>query len=132
MPTKSSQSPAQALKGFKTKKRAYWKGIFAESLAEIFLRLKGYRFLERRHKTPFGEIDLVMKKGKILVAVEVKARSTQDAALESLTSHQQNRVVKSLRLFQVRHRIYHSCSLRFDFILLAGLKMCHIKGAWRS
>lgn len=113
------------------KRQSYWKGLVAEYLAMGLLMGKGYRCLARRYKTPYGEIDLVMAKGDYLVAVEVKARKTKAAALESLRPHQQQRICRALQAFQARHEAYHPFCLRFDFVLLMGLKMCHIKGAWR-
>lgn len=122
---KSDYAPSK-----KRKYQAYQKGLWAERLAELFLRLKGYRCLQRRYKTPLGEIDLVMRKGKYLVGVEVKARAKHHDAVDCLQISQQRRITQALELFQVRHNHYHHCALRCDFILLVGFKMCHIKGAW--
>ncbi len=44
--------------------RAYRRGLFAETIAALLLRLKGHRILARRYKTPVGEIDLVALKGR--------------------------------------------------------------------
>lgn len=112
------------------KYKAYQKGLWAERLAEFFLRLKGYRCLHRRYKTPLGEIDLIMRKGKYLIGVEVKARTKKENALDCLQISQQRRITRALELFQVRHSLYHHCTLRCDFVLLVGFKMCHIKEAW--
>jgi len=54
--------------------RAYRRGLFAETVAALLLRLKGHRILARRYRTPVGEIDLVALKGKRLAFVEVKRR----------------------------------------------------------
>lgn len=110
---------------------AYFKGFWAEILSEIFLRLKGYQCLCRRYKTPVGEVDLILKKGQTLIGVEVKARSLSSHAFDSLGTPQQKRVTRALQLFQLRNSQYHNCQLRYDFILLVGFKMCHIKDAWR-
>jgi putative endonuclease len=51
-------------------------GRRAESLAAWWLRLKGWRILARRVRTPVGEIDLVARRGRTIAFVEVKARAT--------------------------------------------------------
>ena len=52
-------------------------GLFAETVAALLLRLKGYAIVARRYKTPVGEIDLVALKGKRLAFIEVKRRKTR-------------------------------------------------------
>jgi len=67
--------------------KAYRRGVFAETLAALLFRLKGYRIVASRYRTPVGEIDLVALKGKRLAFVEVKRRKTQaDAAWTCLPS----------------------------------------------
>ena len=48
-------------------KRSYQMAEFAGKVAEflIYLRylMRGFRLIYWRHRTPFGEIDLVMRKG---------------------------------------------------------------------
>src|SRR5690349_11386752 len=60
--------------------RAYRRGLFAETLAALLLRLKGHRIVAQRYRTPLGEIDLVALKGKRLAFIEVKRRKTKDEA----------------------------------------------------
>ena len=52
----------------------YWRGIVAEWLASVLLMLRGYSILARRFRSPFGEIDIVARRGKRLAFVEVKRR----------------------------------------------------------
>ncbi len=66
------------------RKRAEKRGQRGEVLAAWYLRLKGYRILARRARVRGGEIDLVARRGRTLVFVEVKARAdavSGDAAL---------------------------------------------------
>ena len=67
------------------RRRAERQGLWAERLAEILLRLKGYRILDRRYRTKVGEIDLIARRGKRLAFVEVKRRKSQDEALDAIT-----------------------------------------------
>ena len=50
----------------------------------LLLLAKGFRPIARRYKTPLGEIDLIVKRGRTIAFVEVKARASRDDALESV------------------------------------------------
>ncbi|MEO0501369.1 MAG: YraN family protein [Pseudomonadota bacterium] len=66
------------------REQAERRGRRAETLAAWYLRLKGYRILGRRLRTRGGEIDIVARRGRTIVFVEVKARRddiSADAAL---------------------------------------------------
>ena len=52
---------------------AFQRGLSAESRAALLLIAKAYRILERRWKTPFGEIDIVARRRGVVVFVEVKS-----------------------------------------------------------
>jgi putative endonuclease len=54
---------------------AFRAGISAESRAAVFLMAKGFRIVARRWKSPAGEIDLIARRGRLLVFAEVKARA---------------------------------------------------------
>ena len=58
------------------------RGRYAESFAAWALRLKGYRLLARRFKTPLGEVDLIMRRGEVTAFIEVKARRRTGEAIE--------------------------------------------------
>jgi hypothetical protein len=56
------------------RRRADRAGRLAETLCALSLRLRGYRILDRRFRTPVGELDIVARRGRALVFVEVNAR----------------------------------------------------------
>jgi len=119
-----------------TARRAAWLyGHRAERWAAFWLRLKGYRILARRLKTPVGEIDLVARRGTTLVAIEVKARDAVDnvASMADLVRpHQRKRIEKALLLSLDREPNWQSLDIRFDVVLVSGpLRLTHIKDAWR-
>ena len=73
------------------------RGRRSEALAAWALRLKGYRILGRRLKTPLGEIDMVALPPFGPVGfVEVQARSGHDAALLSVGQSQRTRILVKL------------------------------------
>jgi putative endonuclease len=64
-------------------------GRKGESRACWYLRLRGYKIIARRYRTRFGEIDLVVRRRRILYFVEVKTRSQPGFGdpLESITPY---------------------------------------------
>lgn len=50
-------------------------GRFGESIAEGYLMRRGYVIVEKNYRKPWGELDIVAKKGRVLHFVEVKAGS---------------------------------------------------------
>lgn len=58
------------------RQRAEGRGRRGEAIAAWYLRLKGWRIVARRVKTPRGEIDLVARRGQTVAFVEVKWRAT--------------------------------------------------------
>ncbi|MBP7710376.1 MAG: YraN family protein [Rickettsiales bacterium] len=98
------------------KKRTYQFGILAEKIAIFLLILKGYQILKWRYKTRFGEIDIVAKKSDVIVAVEVKARSSKFLIEEVLHPHQINRIQMAAQFFISKNLKFQNCDLRFDFI----------------
>lgn len=112
-------------------KASYRKGLRSESLCCLILRLKFYRILARRYKTPVGEIDIVAARGNSVVAVEVKARSSHKAAAESVSPEQQRRVARALQFFLANAPRHAKADLRFDVMLVAPKRWpAHIKNAW--
>ncbi|MGH6974530.1 MAG: YraN family protein, partial [Stellaceae bacterium] len=50
---------------------AHRRGLKAERLCLWSLRLRGYRVLAQRYRTPVGEIDLIARRGRTVAAIEV-------------------------------------------------------------
>ena len=106
-------------------------GLFAETVAEALLRLKGYRILKRRWRTPAGEIDLLATRGRALVLVEVKRRTTIETALACVTTRQQDRLRRALRYAVAVLPGYAGHSWRCDLVALAPRRWPrHIVNAW--
>ena len=101
----------------------------------MFLRLKGYRILERNFKPPrgsgAGELDIIAFKNGTLVFVEVKRRRTTDEAAETISETVKKRRIRGAEYFLTLHPEFAACDIRFDAMLTAPFKMPqHIENAW--
>ena len=120
-----------------TGKKAHCDGYRAETAAAWFLRLKGYRILERNFKPPrgtgAGEIDIVAAKGNTIVFVEVKFRATQTAAAEAVDARVQARRVKGAQYYLTLHPDSANKELRFDAVLISPRRLPeHIENAFSA
>lgn len=77
------------------RRKAERGGRRAERLAAWWLRLKGWRILAIRARTPVGEVDLIARRGRILAFIEVKARATAAEADWALDDYRLRRVVRA-------------------------------------
>ena len=80
-------------------------GAWGESLASDFLLNTGYTLLEKNYHSRFGEIDLIMKSGEQLVAVEVKTRksTTFGIAEDSITRKKYQAIQATMFVYFENH-----------------------------
>lgn len=108
-------------------------GRRAETLASLWLQLKGYRILDRRARTPAGEIDLVARRGRILAFIEVKVRASRDQAQLAVTPQARARIEQAARLWCGRRAGMNTLNWRFDIIAVTrGGAPLHLRDAWRA
>jgi putative endonuclease len=106
-------------------------GRRGEVLAALWLMAKGYRILGFRLRTPQGEIDLVVRRGDVIAAVEVKARTSLEAALEAVSLSQRQRLRRAIRAIAARRHGLQGLHVRLDLMALApGRFPRHIRDAW--
>ena len=100
-------------------------------IAALWLMAKGYRVLGFRLKTPFAEIDLLALRGQVLAGVEVKTRTSLEAALDAVGAEQRSRLRRALRFLAGKRRGLAGATLRLDLMALApGRLPRHIPDAW--
>ncbi|MBC6441008.1 MAG: YraN family protein [Rhodospirillales bacterium] len=105
-------------------------GRSAERLAIFALACKGYRIVARRWRAPSGEIDLVARKGRLLVAVEVKARRGGDE--HPVTLRQWLRIAKALEAYIAHNPALSQLDRRYDLVVVAPWRWPrHTPDAWR-
>lgn len=95
------------------------RGRLAEIAALWSLRLKGYRLLAHRYRSPMGEIDLIMRRGEVTAFIEVKQRATTEASLESVTPHQARRIAAAASSWMGRDPRAAKQFCRFDIVAVS-------------
>ncbi len=101
----------------------------------IFLFFKGYIPLRRNYVTGrgthAGEVDLIVRKGKTIVFVEVKKRRSQEQAAYAIQAKQQERIRRAAEGFIARAPQYQNFDIRFDMVLVSrSFKFRHITNAF--
>ena len=116
-----------------SRRRAFRRGHTAELLCVWHLRLRGYRILARRFRVPSGEIDLIARRGRVLAAIEVKARPSLAIASESVSTRQRRRVMRALEHFLQLRPDLAGLAPRFDVMLVTPRRLPrHVADAWRG
>lgn len=115
------------------RRKAFRRGIWAEALCVLILRLGGYRILARRLRSPVGEIDILARRGRLLAVIEVKARARIDWAAESLTEDQKRRLTRAAEWVVSGRPDLATLDIRFDVMLVAPWRLpVHVVDAWRE
>ncbi len=108
-------------------------GRRAEWVAALLLMLKGYRILGFRLKTRQGEVDLLAMKPGVLAVVEVKRRSSIEAALECVEPEQRERLRRAGLALAAGRPALKDLTVRLDLVALAPGKIPrHIPEAWKD
>jgi len=108
------------------------RGRRGEALAGWYLRLKGWRILARRVKTPRGEIDLIARRGRMVAFVEVKWRARSEELGLAVDHYRLRRVAAAAQAVAPRH-VRSGDDMRIDVLLLAPRRWPrHIVNAWQG
>lgn len=107
------------------------RGRRGEALAAWYLRLKGWRIVGQRLKTPRGEIDLIARRGRTVAFIEVKWRATAQELDLAIDARRLARVAAAAQALAPRYA-REGNDLRIDVVLLApGRWPRHIVNAWQ-
>lgn len=107
----------------KRRRHAERRGRFAEFLAALYLMTKGYRIVATRYRTPLGEIDLIARKGSVIAFVEVKARTSENSAVDAVSFQSQNRIRAASDLWLARQKGQANLSQRYDIIAVTPWRL---------
>lgn len=113
------------------RRRAERRGRQGETRAALWLQFKGWTILDKRRKTPLGEIDLIARRGGIVAFIEVKWRNSAEELAYAIDEYRLRRVAAAVEA--VAHEYVHDAEdIRIDVILLApGRFPDHIVNAWQ-
>jgi len=100
------------------RRKAYRRGHVAEYIAAFYLFTKGYRILAIRHRTRLGEIDVIARKGDLVVFVEVKARADEQQAIDAVGFMTQKRIRDASDLWLAKRADRARLSQRYDIIAI--------------
>ncbi len=98
------------------RRKSYRRGHRGEWLAALALTAKGYRILARRYRTKLGEIDLIARRGDLVLMVEVKARRSLVEAMEAIGRESERRIEGAADIWLSRQLDYGRLSVRFDMV----------------
>lgn len=107
-------------------------GRRAETFAAWWLRLKGWRIVGRRVRTPVGEVDLVARRGRTLAFVEVKARADERQAAFALDEFRLRRVARAAEALTARYA-RPGDTIRIDALFVVpGRLPRHLANVWHG
>ena len=113
-----NSTPPRDLGPSPARRAAFRRGLSAETRAAVMLFVKGYRILARRWQTSVGEIDIVARRRRVLVFVEVKARARLEDAAEAVSERQRRRIAAAAQAWLAGHPEYAAAEIRFDAVLV--------------
>ena len=103
------------------KKNNHFFGLSIEKLALVILFCKGYQILAWRYKTPFGEIDIVVKKANTLIFIEVKSTHHNFLNPEiAFREKQIKRFFNAIEFFVKNNIQFNNLARRLDLIEFKG------------
>lgn len=112
------------------RRQAEQRGRRAEAIAAWYLRLKGWRILDQRVRTPVGEVDIVARRFNTTAFVEVKARGTAAELDYAIDDYRLRRVAAAAEVIAARPA-FPKGDIRIDVILIApGRIPKHLPNVW--
>ncbi|WP_455476402.1 YraN family protein [Bartonella sp. B17] len=107
------------------RQESFYKGVRAEKWAAWWLRFKGFHIAEIRFKTKCGEIDLIARRGNLVLIVEVKARPTLAEAMIAVSRVNEKRIKAATDIWLARQKDHFLLSIRFDLIAILPWRFPH-------
>ncbi len=110
---------------------AWASGAAAEEAVASHYDRRGASIAARRWRSPFGEVDLLVREGATVVVVEVKKARSLDEAATRLSRRQMDRLCAAAALFCEGEPRGSLTDLRFDLALVDGMgRVRVIANAW--
>lgn len=94
------------------------KGRKAEDRVLSYLLTQDFFLIDRNRKTPFAEIDLILKNGQSVYCVEVKTLKSWDFLPQRISKEQVRRLKRAAQYLS--EKISENVLLRWAFVLPSG------------
>lgn len=98
-------------------------GDAGEKIAEKYLREKGYEIIDRNYRKPYGEIDLIAKKDRVLVFIEVKTRDMKHVhnflPEQSVNKSKTRKIKKVCRVYLLEKKYSPDQEWQIDIIAIS-------------
>ena len=112
-------------------KTSYSKGLFAEFLARMYLRLHRFKIVKSRYitgrNTNRAEIDIIARRGNLLAFIEVKRRHSIEVGFAAISHNQAARLRRAAETYM--SQVGWCGDARFDVIIVCGAKIHWVKNA---
>jgi len=97
-------------------------GRWGERTAEQYMLDQGYEVIERNYRSPYGEIDLIVRRGDEFVFAEVKTRTSRAFGMpeEAITPKKKLHLIHAVETYLQAHPEI-VVSWRIDVIAIFGL-----------
>ena len=94
-------------------------GRWGEEIAAEYLQKEGYILVDRNVRSPYGEIDLILKRDETIVFIEVKTRTSSRYGYpeESITPRKQQHMFDSAEHYAQEKNLAH---WRIDAVSVEG------------
>jgi putative endonuclease len=98
------------------------RGRAAEARAARILTSAGFTLIACNYRCRMGELDLVARRGRLLVIAEVRQRSNGNfgGAAASITAAKRHRIVRAARHLLLCRPALSCLAVRFDALLIDG------------
>lgn len=105
-------------------------GKQGELQAQKYLKKSGWQILETNWRNPFGEVDIIAKKGEVIAFIEVKTRLSDafGAPSEAVQNKRKLKYIRGANYYFYNKNI--DCTVRFDIIEIYKGKLNHIENAF--
>jgi putative endonuclease len=114
------------------RQQAEARGRKGEAYAALWLRMKGWRILAERVRTPAGEVDLVAKRGNLVAFIEVKTRATDAELDHAIDDYRLRRVAAAAEILAPKYAT-NGEDICIDVILIAPRSLPrHLVNVWHG
>ncbi len=108
------------------------EGTKYEDVAADYMTENGYRIVERNFRCRIGEVDIIARKGNVLVFTEVKYRTNdaKGAPEYAVNYYKQKKIMKVCDYYRMTHHIPQSQQIRFDVCTIMGNTLKYYENAF--